>query len=111
MTGMDGQTQKAKEPTGPNRPKEQHTLLGTNWNNGSNAGAWNWNLNNGSGNSNRNIGTHLCFVDGPIQLTEQRCRRLRPAPWQNKYQECRAGRAPAGASRTLGTTHKSGAAS
>lgn len=34
-------------------------IIGSNANNGSNAGAFYWNLNNGSGNLNRNIGRQL----------------------------------------------------
>ncbi len=33
--------------------------LGSNWNNGSNAGAFNWNLNNSVRNRNRNISSQL----------------------------------------------------
>lgn len=35
------------------------TQLGSNWNNGSNAGSFYWNLNNSVGNRNRNISSHL----------------------------------------------------
>lgn len=42
--------------------KKKVTLLGSNWNNGSNASSFYWNLNNSVGNRNRNIGTHLCFI-------------------------------------------------
>lgn len=35
------------------------TQLGTNWNNGTNAGTFNWNVNNTPGNRNRNISSHL----------------------------------------------------
>ena len=35
------------------------TLLGGDWNNGSNAGSFYWNLNNSVGNRNRNISSHL----------------------------------------------------
>lgn len=33
--------------------------LGSNWNNGTNAGSFYWNLNNSVGNRNRNISGHL----------------------------------------------------
>ena len=33
--------------------------LGSNWNNGTNAGSFYWNLNNSVGNRNRNIRGHL----------------------------------------------------
>ena len=36
--------------------------LGSNWNNGTNAGTFYWNLNNSVGNRNRNISTHLMYV-------------------------------------------------
>lgn len=35
------------------------TQLGSNWNNGTNAGGVYWNLNNSVGNRNRNISSHL----------------------------------------------------
>jgi hypothetical protein len=38
------------------------TKLGSNWNNGSNAGSFNWNVNNTS--SNRNISGHLLNAQG-----------------------------------------------
>ena len=80
-------------------------IRGGNWNNGVNTGAFNWNLNNGSGNSNRNIGTHLHIVDNGIKMT--RCLRTRPASRQKSGSHAtRAGSAPAGAYRTLGSTHK-----
>lgn len=33
--------------------------LGSNWNNGTNAGSFYWNVNNASSNRNRNISGHL----------------------------------------------------
>jgi hypothetical protein len=36
--------------------------LGSNWNNGTNTGAFYWNLNNSSGNRNYNISAHLCTL-------------------------------------------------
>ena len=38
------------------------TQLGSNWNNGSNAGSFYWNLNNSVGNRNRNIRGHLIIA-------------------------------------------------
>ena len=35
------------------------TQLGSNWNNGTNAGSFYWNLNNSVRNRNRNISSHL----------------------------------------------------
>ena len=40
----------------------QAALIGSNWNNGLNAGTFNWNLNNAASNVNRNIGTQMFFV-------------------------------------------------
>ena len=40
----------------------QAALIGSNWNNGLNAGTFNWNLNNTASNVNRNIGTRTIFV-------------------------------------------------
>lgn len=40
------------------------TKLGSNWNNGSNAGSFNWNVNNTSSNRNRNISGHLLNAQG-----------------------------------------------
>lgn len=40
------------------------TKLGSNWNNGSNAGSFNWNVNNISSNRNRNISGHLLNAQG-----------------------------------------------
>ena len=39
--------------------KKSIAQLGSNWNNGSNAGAFNWNLNNSVSNRNRNISSQL----------------------------------------------------
>ena len=41
---------------------EKACQLGSNWNNGSNAGLFYFNLNNDSSNTNSNIGSHLCYV-------------------------------------------------
>ena len=36
--------------------------LGSNWNNGTNAGSFYWNCNNSVSNRNRNISSHLLYV-------------------------------------------------
>lgn len=35
------------------------TILGSNWNNGTNSGSFYWNVNNTTSNRNRNHGSHL----------------------------------------------------
>lgn len=42
-----------------NKKKGFIAQLGSNWNNGSNAGSFYWNANNGVSNRNRNISGHL----------------------------------------------------
>lgn len=53
--------------------------LGSNWNNGSNAGAFNRNVNNTPSNRNRNIGTHVLIVRKLKTPRVPHC----PASWQN----------------------------
>lgn len=57
------------------------TLLGGNWNNGANAGAFYFNLNNAASNSDRNIGTHLLHL--VHWMTLNTFKQFRPAAWQN----------------------------
>jgi hypothetical protein len=52
-------------------------LIGSNWNNGTNASPFNWNLNNATSNVNRNISTQLVFVSenglvGPCRSAKHR---------------------------------------
>ena len=43
----------------PKKPLNSVAKLGSNWNNGSNAGSFYWNVNNTSSNRNRNISGQL----------------------------------------------------
>ncbi len=63
---------------------KQTAHLGSNWNNGTNAGTFNWNLNNATSNVNRNISTRLTYLSYrvPIDL----------ASWQNRITKRRIGR-------------------
>ena len=67
------------------------TQLGSNWNNGSNAGSFYWNLNNSVGNRNRNIGSQLvnAFNSSKIEISKAvapvfiQSELSDPATWQN----------------------------